>query len=893
MKIVFSICVFCFAIEGAWDVDPVEVTTAIEGHSLTLHADFTETQTDGLAEWIVNETRIATINKATGKVEYSDVKLMMMFSGRLHLDQTGSLTIWNMRIKHSGEYTVESISSVGTKSKKFQVIVKESPLKSVEDNEEIKALLATEGNSETLHTDTELQTRDLILWRYGAEGSLIAKGDREDDHASHYDLDDGRFRNRLKMDNTGSLIISDIETVHAGEYRLKIVNDRGILFKRFTVTVSVPGLPPGAVAGICVVLMLAAAAAATGVGIYWRHRDSELKKLIPGISKQLQQLHEEKIPERLSEISENIKKVFESKKPGNPERLRTDVPKMEEGEGERLIHVEETALSLAMGDNKTSIDRQGRRTIAIRNPSTEQAGDHGTDVPKMEEGEGERLIHVEETVLSLAMGDNKTSIDRQGRRTIAIRNPSTEPAGDHGTDVPKMEEGEGERLIHVEETVLSLAMGDNKTSIDRQGRRTIAIRNPSTEPAGDHGTDVPKMEEGEGERLIHVEETVLSLAMGDNKTSIDRQGRRTIAIRNPSTEPAGDHGTDVPKMEEGEGERLIHVEETVLSLAMGDNKTSIDRQGRRTIAIRNPSTEPAGDHGTDVPKMEEGEGERLIHVEETVLSLAMGDNKTSIDRQGRRTIAIRNPSTEPAGDHGTDVPKMEEGEGERLIHVEETALSLAMGDNKTSIDPQGRRTIAIRNPSTEPAGDHGTDVPKMEEGEGERLIHVEETALSLAMGDNKTSIDRQGRRTIALRNPSTEQAGDHGTDVPKMEEGEGERLIHVEETALSLAMGDNKTSIDPQGRRTIAIRNPSTKPAGDHGTDVPKMEEGEGERLIHVEETVLSLAMGDNKTSIDRQGRRTIAIRNPSTEQAGDHESSGRETPSIGQIDDDDDGGEN
>ncbi|XP_039537907.1 uncharacterized protein LOC120486110 isoform X3 [Pimephales promelas] len=780
MKIVFSICVFCFAIEGAWDVDPVEVTTAIEGHSLTLHADFTETQTDGLAEWIVNETRIATINKATGKVEYSDVKLMMMFSGRLHLDQTGSLTIWNMRIKHSGEYTVESISSVGTKSKKFQVIVKESPLKSVEDNEEIKALLATEGNSETLHTDTELQTRDLILWRYGAEGSLIAKGDREDDHASHYDLDDGRFRNRLKMDNTGSLIISDIETVHAGEYRLKIVNDRGILFKRFTVTVSVPGLPPGAVAGICVVLMLAAAAAATGVGIYWRHRDSELKKLIPGISKQLQQLpkiskqleelsklskrlsnidekeleheakgceneitkiseklkkmsddckreipviskqlqqlHEEKIPERLSEISENIKKVFESKKPGNPERLRTDVPKMEEGEGERLIHVEETALSLAMGDNKTSIDRQGRRTIAIRNPSTEQAGDHGTDVPKMEEGEGERLIHVEETVLSLAMGDNKTSIDRQGRRTIAIRNPSTEPAGDHGTDVPKMEEGEGERLIHVEETVLSLAMGDNKTSIDRQGRRTIAIRNPSTEPAGDHGTDVPKMEEGEGERLIHVEETVLSLAMGDNKTSIDRQGRRTIAIRNPSTEPAGDHGTDVPKMEEGEGERLIHVEETVLSLAMGDNKTSIDRQGRRTIAIRNPSTEPAGDHGTDVPKMEEGEGERLIHVEETVLSLAMGDNKTSIDRQGRRTIAIRNPSTEPAGDHGTDVPKMEEGEGERLIHVEETALSLAMGDNKTSIDPQGRRTIAIRNPSTEPAGDHessGRETPSI------------------------------------------------------------------------------------------------------------------------------------------------------------------------------------
>jgi len=115
---------------GVWDVDPVEVKTVIEGDSLTLHADFTATQTDGLARWIINETRIATINKATGKVEYSDVKLMMMFSGRLHLDQTGSLTIWNMRIKHSGEYTVESISSVETNFKKFQVIVKGEYIKS-------------------------------------------------------------------------------------------------------------------------------------------------------------------------------------------------------------------------------------------------------------------------------------------------------------------------------------------------------------------------------------------------------------------------------------------------------------------------------------------------------------------------------------------------------------------------------------------------------------------------------------------------------------------------------------------------------------------------------------------------------------------------------------------
>lgn len=108
---------------GVFDVDPDEVKTVIEGESLALQADFIETQKDGLTEWKVNDNSIATINRATGKVEYSDVKLRM-FSDRINLDQTGFLTIWNIRIKHSAEYKVESISSVGTKSKTFKVIVK-------------------------------------------------------------------------------------------------------------------------------------------------------------------------------------------------------------------------------------------------------------------------------------------------------------------------------------------------------------------------------------------------------------------------------------------------------------------------------------------------------------------------------------------------------------------------------------------------------------------------------------------------------------------------------------------------------------------------------------------------------------------------------------------------
>uniref|UniRef100_A0A8C2C284 Immunoglobulin domain-containing protein n=1 Tax=Cyprinus carpio TaxID=7962 RepID=A0A8C2C284_CYPCA len=306
MKIVFSMILSMFVTDGVFGVDPDGVKTVIEGGSLTLQTDFIEMQKDGLTEWKVNNTNIATINKGTGKVEYSDDILMMMFSGRLNLDHTGFLTIWNIRIKHSGEYKVESISSVGTKSKTFKVIVKESPLKSVEDKDEIKVLSATKGNSETLHTETELQEHDLILWRFGAEGSLIAKSDTEDSHTLFYDGDDGRFRGRLEMDTkTGSLTITDLETEHTGEFRLKIYSDRRIVFKRFTVTVSASGLSPGAVAGICIFILLIAAAAA-GVVIYFQSDHYKAKKLMSKISKQLEKMT--KISKQLEQMTKTSDK---------------------------------------------------------------------------------------------------------------------------------------------------------------------------------------------------------------------------------------------------------------------------------------------------------------------------------------------------------------------------------------------------------------------------------------------------------------------------------------------------------------------------------------------------------------------------------------------------------
>ncbi|XP_016409581.1 SLAM family member 5-like [Sinocyclocheilus rhinocerous] len=80
-----------------------------------------------------------------------------------------------------------------------------------------------EGDSVTLNTDvTEILEDDDILWKFGAENSLIAEISREKQIFSTYDVPDG-FRDRLKLDNqTGSLTITDITTEHAGLYKLEI-----------------------------------------------------------------------------------------------------------------------------------------------------------------------------------------------------------------------------------------------------------------------------------------------------------------------------------------------------------------------------------------------------------------------------------------------------------------------------------------------------------------------------------------------------------------------------------------------------------------------------------------------------------------------------------------------
>ncbi|XDV23582.1 hypothetical protein PO909_028106 [Leuciscus waleckii] len=95
-----------------------------------------------------------------------------------------------------------------------------------------------EGDSVTLNTDlTEIHEDDHIRWKYGAENSLIARIKKKNQTLSTYYGTDGRFRDRLKLDDqTGSLTITNTTTEHAGVYQLEI-NGLNLTTRTFSVSV--------------------------------------------------------------------------------------------------------------------------------------------------------------------------------------------------------------------------------------------------------------------------------------------------------------------------------------------------------------------------------------------------------------------------------------------------------------------------------------------------------------------------------------------------------------------------------------------------------------------------------------------------------------------------------
>ncbi|XP_059398987.1 SLAM family member 9-like [Carassius carassius] len=107
------------------------------------------------------------------------------------------------------------------------------------DSDEVRSVFVTEEDSVTLNSGlTEIQTDDEIEWRFGHTNLLIAELSIKSSMILLYDGDDGRFRDRLKLDHqTGSLTITNITTTDSGVFTVSIISGSREIRYIFNVTV--------------------------------------------------------------------------------------------------------------------------------------------------------------------------------------------------------------------------------------------------------------------------------------------------------------------------------------------------------------------------------------------------------------------------------------------------------------------------------------------------------------------------------------------------------------------------------------------------------------------------------------------------------------------------------
>uniref|UniRef100_A0A8C2EPZ8 Immunoglobulin domain-containing protein n=1 Tax=Cyprinus carpio TaxID=7962 RepID=A0A8C2EPZ8_CYPCA len=226
----FVFCSLCF-----WHLavfcDAVQMISVMDGHSVTLQTN-TEIQKEDLLMWKfgAEKSLIAEINAEAGSFNTYDVP-DGRFRDRLELDKkTGSLTITNTTTEHAGLYLI-TISGKTVTEYRFNVTV-------YVFCKGMKTVSVMEGDSVTLQTNvTEIQKEDLLMWKFGAEKSLIAEINAEARRFNTYDVPDERFRDRLQLDHqTGSLTITNIRTEHTGHYEV-IISGKTVTEYRFSVMV--------------------------------------------------------------------------------------------------------------------------------------------------------------------------------------------------------------------------------------------------------------------------------------------------------------------------------------------------------------------------------------------------------------------------------------------------------------------------------------------------------------------------------------------------------------------------------------------------------------------------------------------------------------------------------
>jgi len=93
------------------------------------------------------------------------------------------------------------------------------------DSSGLNSVSVMEGGSVVLHTSVTKQQCDKMLWYFN--DTRIAQINGQVDTSCLYDGEDGRFRDRVKVDyETGSLIITNIRSEHAGRYEAELIQSK-------------------------------------------------------------------------------------------------------------------------------------------------------------------------------------------------------------------------------------------------------------------------------------------------------------------------------------------------------------------------------------------------------------------------------------------------------------------------------------------------------------------------------------------------------------------------------------------------------------------------------------------------------------------------------------------
>ncbi|XDV22765.1 hypothetical protein PO909_027591 [Leuciscus waleckii] len=228
------LCLCLWRLDGVFSV-AVKLVSVMEGDSVSLNSDLTEMKDDDVIQWRFGDenTVIAEINVTAYRITVYDDVLDGRFRDRLKLDnQTGSLIITNITTEHDGGYQLQINSAI----KSFDLYVRRVISVAV------KSVSVMEGDSVSLNSDlTEMKDDDVIQWRFGDENTVIAKINKWPDRITVYDdVLDGRFRDRLKLDNqTGSLTITNTTTEHTGDIKLLTSSEIRERFRLFVFVKSV------------------------------------------------------------------------------------------------------------------------------------------------------------------------------------------------------------------------------------------------------------------------------------------------------------------------------------------------------------------------------------------------------------------------------------------------------------------------------------------------------------------------------------------------------------------------------------------------------------------------------------------------------------------------------